>query len=212
MPMVNPSPMVRVRVRVRVVCWYSAHLGGRHLSSARPRLTKCRARVRVRVNCGATWSSYPWSRETKRASLDAGARVPPRPPCRRRPALGHRPRTTPRSEMAAPASTECRHPEASVEAIGGSAGAAAEHMHAATAGFVAAATQAEPPAEISKLQDWEGAQPSNPAEAFRKNPEHEELEDSLSARPTAAKSHHSIIDRYDTHWDFGTDERAECQS
>ena len=49
--------------------------------------------------------------------------------------------------MAAPASTECRHPEASEEAIGGSAGAAADHMHAATAGVVAAA-RAEPPAEI----------------------------------------------------------------
>ena len=77
--------------------------------------------------------------------------------------------------MAAPASTECRHPEASAEAIGGSAGAAAEHMHAATAGVVAA-TRAEPRAEISKLQDWAGAQPSNPAEPCRKNPEHEELE------------------------------------
>jgi len=55
--------------------------------------------------------------------------------------------------MAAPASTECRHPEASKEAIGGSAGVAAGHMHAATAGVVAAA-RAEPPAEISKkLQD-----------------------------------------------------------
>eukprot|EP00964_Phaeocystis_antarctica_P082920 scaffold52085_cov40-Phaeocystis_antarctica.AAC.1 len=54
---------------------------------ARPLLTKCRARVRVRVNCGATWSSYPSSCETKRASRNAGARVPPRPPCRRRPAL-----------------------------------------------------------------------------------------------------------------------------
>ena len=54
--------------------------------------------------------------------------------------------------MAAPASTECRHPEASEEAIGGSAGAAAEHMHAATAGVVAAA---EPGRrfESSKLQD-----------------------------------------------------------
>ena len=49
--------------------------------------------------------------------------------------------------MAAPASTECRHPEASEEAIGGGAGAAAEHMHAAGAGVVAA-TRAEPPAEI----------------------------------------------------------------
>ena len=126
---------------------------GISLAHGRPRLTKCRARVRVRVNCGATWSSYPSSRETKRASLNAGARVPPRPPCRRRPALGLRPRTTPRSEMAAPASTECRHPEASKEAIGGSAGVAAGHMHAATAGVVAAA-RAEPPAEISKkLQD-----------------------------------------------------------
>ena len=51
--------------------------------------------------------------------------------------------------MAAPASTECRHPEASKEAIGGSAGVAAGHMHAATAGVVAAA-RAEPPAEIQR--------------------------------------------------------------
>ena len=110
------------------------------------------ARVRVRVNCGPTWPIAPLRRDAKRVARrrregTSAAALPPTPCSRLRAP------TTPRSEMAAPASTECRHPEASKEAIGGSAGVAAGHMHAATAGVVAAA-RAEPPAEISKkLQD-----------------------------------------------------------
>ena len=67
--------------------------------------------------------------------------------------------------MAAPASTECRHPEASEEAIGGSAGAAADHMHAATADVVAAGAGG---GDLSRVAGCVGAQPSNPAWSLEK--------------------------------------------
>ena len=84
------------------------------------------------------------ARVAQRGREGAAAAALPPAPCAGNPAANN---AKERDGCAGQHGNECRHPEASEEAIGGSEGAAAEHMHAATAGVVAA-TRAEPPAEI----------------------------------------------------------------
>ena len=106
------------------------------------------------------------ARVAQRGREGAAAAALPPAPCAGNPAANN---AKERDGCAGQHGNECRHPETSVEAIGGSAGAAAEHMHAATAGVVAAA--AEPPAEISRSCRkiaGVGAQPSNPEFGLQK--------------------------------------------